>query len=80
MTVIFFNVRPPAVALEARLYAQAIANGQVCDKWAEIIVDPVLGFGVPIKERVKPACSKAEIARAVEWKPTLTVPNVSSIR
>ena len=63
--IVWFATKKAAEALEEKIYAQAIANGQKCNRWSDIIVDPVLGFGVTVKDRIKVALSGEEIARIV---------------
>ena len=67
--VAWFADKDDAVKLEATLYAEALKAGQVCDKWAEIIEDKVLGFGVPVKDRIKSAMSADEVAKVAEYTP-----------
>lgn len=57
--VVFFADRKKAEAFEARCFAKAIANGQKCDRWAEII-ESEEGFGVPVKERIASILTVAE--------------------
>ena len=67
--VAWFATRKEADAFEAKLHAQALANGQKCDKWSDIIVDKTLGYGVPFKERVLSAATSAELTRVKQWTP-----------
>ena len=64
-----FTTLKEAEAFEAKLYAQALANGQKCRRWADIIEEPE-GYGVPVKDRVLPAVNKVERAKIVEWIPS----------
>ena len=66
--VAWFATKPEAEVFERKLHAQALANGQKCDRWAEIIV-AAEGFGVPVKDRVLPAATIAERARIKVWAP-----------
>ena len=66
--VAWFTTLKEAEAFEAKLYAQALANGQNCMRWAEVIEAPE-GYGVPVKDRVLPAASIAERAKIAEWTP-----------
>ena len=67
--IAWFSTKHEADAFEAKLYAQALANGQQCTKWADIIVDKTLGYGVPVKDRVLVAATTAERAKVKEWTP-----------
>ena len=66
--VAWFPTRKEAESLEAKLYAKALASGQTCSRWAEIIVEPE-GYGVPVKDRVLSAVTSAERAKVKEWTP-----------
>ena len=77
--IAFFATRAEAVAFERRLLAQARANGQVCERWAEIIRAPE-GFGVPVKERVLEAVTQLERTRIVDWTPPEKTNGISPIR
>ena len=80
MRVAFFPDQQSAIDFEAECYAQALANGQVCDRWSEIISDPVQGFGVvvydrailqtkPIGKLLKPSMTlTAADLNVVEWE------------
>ena len=67
--VAWFSTKQEAVDFEAKCFAQARANGQVCERWADIIEDKVLGFGVPMKDRIKSCASVAELAKVSGWTP-----------
>ena len=67
--VAWFATLKDAESFEAKLYAQALKNGQKCDRWAYIIEDKSLGFGVPVKERVLSAVNAQERAKVKEWVP-----------
>jgi len=66
MKVRFFNTLTAAQGYERALLLRARALGQVCDRWAEIIVDPVLGYGVPTKDRVS---QPADTPNITLWTP-----------
>jgi len=66
--IVWFDTRKEAETFEAKLYAQAIANGQQCARWAEVIKAPE-GYGVPVKDRVLPAATVAERSRIKNWTP-----------
>ena len=62
MRVAFFPTLAEAQKCEAACYAAALADGQKCEKWADIIEDKKLGFGVPVKDRVLKALGEAKVA------------------
>ena len=66
--VIWFDTLKDAEVFEAKLYAQALANGQKCARWAEIIEAPE-GYGVAVKDRVLHAVSIAERSRIKNGTP-----------
>ena len=65
MKVVFFPTLKEAQAFESECYKSALSEGQICDRWAEIITDKVLGFGVPVKERL----TVPEKSLALDWTP-----------
>lgn len=67
--VAWFRTRQAAQALERRLRAKAIANGQQCEQWAQIIEDATEGFGVPVKDRVLGDLNDAERRNMKQWIP-----------
>lgn len=67
--IAWLPTKQEAVTLEAKLLEQAKATGQSCEKWAEVIEDVVLGFGVPVKDRVKGALDATESAKVADWTP-----------
>ena len=75
--IAWFAVRTDAEVVEKRLHAQALVNGQKCERWAEIIEDKAQGFGVPVKDRVKVAMKTDELAKVALYAP---VADVSAIR
>ena len=64
--VIWFATLKAAQVFEAECLTTARSLGQVCDRWAEIITDKTLGFGVPVKDRIVKAADRAKVR---EWAP-----------
>lgn len=79
MSVIFFPTRIEAETFERKCYLAALANGQKCDRWAEIIVS-IEGYGITVKDRIKPALTGTEIGNIVEWTPPQVAPLAAKVR
>ena len=75
MKVAFFTDNKSAIDFEAKCYFQALSEDQECDKWADIIEDKSLGFGVPVKSRLERAFNATEKSAVVDW-----TPDVSTVR
>ena len=64
--VIWFATLKEAQVFEAKCLTEARRLGQVCDRWAEIITDKTLGYGVPVKDRIVRPEDRAKVR---EWTP-----------
>ena len=78
MKVLWSATLEEAQKREAECFAQALADGQKCEKWAEIIVDKALGYGVPVKDRVLKALAVDESAKVADYTPAVEALAVSA--
>lgn len=71
MKIIWHKTRKEAKQFEAECHRRALAYGQKCERWAEIVED-IEGFGVPVKDRIlKPS----EAKQVRQWEPEHVKPS-----